>query len=330
MKRQTLIAFGLAALIGAALGVSCSYPQPGFECSLQAVPYWAKYTLRDAGSGDCGKYVGDWVEMQRYYPPGADTATFAILPSRVAVVTRAGRSDPSDPNYQKESARGTFTSLTPDSKGVCTTSAFAPTDQSLAAVDGGDPATHIKYEWSNFRLLNNATYVSTVFTADLAVTLDSCQATYQVDALAPIVTCDTDDDCCHLDATGFCGAPPGQSVGSGLQSGYEPKCFHFTDRLGYESQVLASEVPKWEADTAYAKGDMVYNDVPPRVYEANNKGKSGAADAGATGPMGTDGGIADGDPSDGGLTWEYVNDGPRHLTTTGVCVPSKSFDSLLK
>jgi len=262
--------------------------------------------------------------MQRYYPPGATTATFAVLPARVAGATRTGEGV--IPDFTKESAIATFASLTPDSKGVCsTTGTFAPTD-----VDAGAPETHIKYEWSNFRLLNNATYVSTVFTADLAVTVDSCTATYQVDALGPVIACVTDDDCCHLDSTGSCGPPEGASIGSGLQAGYAPKCRQFSDILSYESQFFGTAVSKWKPDTAYAKGKMVYNDSPEHVYVATVKGTSWAADAGATGPKGSGTGIADGDPSDGGVAWDYVNDGTKAIDYTGICVTSKTFDELLK
>lgn len=251
MKRQVLIAFGLALLVGGGFGAACTVAQPPLECSFQASSYWARYKLVE-GTGTCSTYEGDLVRFQRYLPPGESKPTFAFLNRRLALITRATyggklRFDETDPTYQKESPRGTFAGLYPTDDGFCSAESIVPADQSLPAVtyenrlaDGGvetvtQPATHVREEWSNFKLLNNAQFTSTLWTADVTVVRDGCTAKYAVDALWPPVACETDADCNplpDLDA--------GHVTGSGLQVAYAPKCVLFSNPAGYEAKALGN------------------------------------------------------------------------------------------
>lgn len=256
MKRQVLIAFGSALLIGGGLGAACAVPQPPLECNFQNTsaavpPYWAKYTLQ-TGSGTCSTYEGDYIGFQRYFPPGTEKPTFAVINRRLGRITRATfdgdwRFDPSDPGYQKELPRGTFEAVYPNADGFCLANSFVPADQNLPEVsvttnlsDGGTqttvtPATHVGEEWSNFRLLNNARFTSTLWTADVTVIRDSCTATYKLDAIWPPVGCEADADCNPLPDVAA-----GHVTGSGLQVDYSPKCSLFTDPEGYEALLLGT------------------------------------------------------------------------------------------
>jgi hypothetical protein len=253
MKRLTWRSSALALIGLWWVESGCSSPQPPLQCNVASY-YWMKYT-KVSGSGTCSAYEGDVVTMERYLPPagqpGSEVAKFALAPYRVTNVTRmkiAGvdRLPSSAPDAQRESAIGTFAAVTPDGTGLCTATEIVPTDVHLAEIidrrttaDGGIeevtlPATHIKYDWSHFELVNDATYVSTIFSAELEVTVDDCTARYQVAGLAPVVACDDDDDC-NPDPT------PKHAVGSGLQKGYQPVCSMFGDPAGPEAGLLGAK-----------------------------------------------------------------------------------------
>ena len=252
MKRRTLRLLAVALMGLWWVEVGCSSPQPPLQCNV-APEYWAKYT-RVTGSGICSTYEGDVVTSERYLPPvgqpGSDVSKFALAPYRVTDVTRmqiaaVDRLSSSAPDAKSESAIGTFASVTPDERGLCAASEIIPTDVHLAELtyqrnteDGGSedvtlPATHIKYDWSHFELVNDATSLGKVFSADLEVTVDDCTARFQVAALAPVIACDEDDDC-DPDPT------PKHAVGSGLQKGYQPVCSVFGDPSGREVRLLGA------------------------------------------------------------------------------------------
>ncbi len=242
MKTKISFAFLTSALVGGLLS-SCYVPEPAFECTPATTEFAGHYTLvSGTAGGACTMYSGDLFRVQKYQAPGASSASIAVLATNMGKVTRVkngdvltgtgvfARVDPSDPNYAKESARGPLSSIAADSKGVCSAT-LAPADQNLPAVsvhtadfpkDGGVknlPATHIKYDWKNFRFLNTARFPGTIVSAQLDVTVDACQATYDVEAIWPTVDCTTDEDCnpnANLDA--------GRVSGSGLSPDYAPKC----------------------------------------------------------------------------------------------------------
>lgn len=327
MRRQVLFAFTAAALVGALVGSACGTPQPPLECSVLG-PYWAKYTLLDAGVGSCTEYEGDFLDAQRFLPPGStNPPTFALGAHRMLSETRATftdeileedipRYDAQDLDagfgYDRESARGTFASLNPDSSGVCVASAVAAADQTLPAVtyqvkeaDGGvtqetEPETHLKYDWSNVRILNNARFTSTVLSANVTITKDGCTATYQVDAIHPVVACSIDEEC-NPEAN----LAAGRSSGSGLQAAlFAPgtdgkpaaKCTHFSSQDGYESDFLSDVAPSWTKDTQYPVGSKVSTSEGAYIATAY-----GTSDKTYAGPTGTGDAI-----QDGKAIWKYA------------------------
>ena len=240
MKTQISFAFLTAALVGGLLS-SCYVAQPAFECSPATTTFAGKYTLvTGTEGGACAGLAGENFRIQKYQAPGATSATVAVLASGMGAVTRVKnldvtggpfiRIDPTDPNYTKESARGPLAGIAADTNGVCSAT-LAPGEQTYPAIqqhtkdfpkDGGVkdlPATHIKYEWKNFRFLNSARFPGTVVNATLEITRDTCTATYNVDGIWPAIGCETDEDCnpnANLDA--------GRVQGSGLSLDYAPKC----------------------------------------------------------------------------------------------------------
>jgi hypothetical protein len=234
MKTKITFAFLAAALAGGLLS-SCYVAQPAFECSPATSGYWANYTLiSGTAGGACSAYTGDVIRAQRYLAPGTTNASIAVLARRAGRLTRAlspatgalYRFDPADPTYQKESARGPLKSLDADSSGVCSAT-LQPTDENLPEVDfaqpdGGTkviPAVKVKYDYQNFRFINTARFPGTIVGATLNVTLDACEAKYDVLAIWPPVGCETDEDCnpnANLDA--------GRVAGSGLAAEYAPVC----------------------------------------------------------------------------------------------------------
>lgn len=235
MRYQRIIAFVGAMLVGGAIGSGCYVAQPQLECS-PLPPYWAQYTLV-SGTGECAGYAGDMVDIQRYLPPGSDTASIAILPYRVGSETRVRhatgefvRFGEGDPNYEKESAKGKLASLTPADDGTCSAPTLSATEQNLPEAirrlpKGAEetlPATSIKYAWSNFRMLNTARFPGTLFDANVSVTVDGCAASYKVSGIHPVVGCATDEDC-NPEAN----VKEGRVVGSGMSADYKPKCSLF-------------------------------------------------------------------------------------------------------
>lgn len=334
MRRQVFYAFGIAALVGGALGAACDYPQPALECNFQA-SYWVQYTLvSDPDAGACAKYEGDRVEFARYRAPDEAKATFALNTRRMGLVTRAlndndeyFRFDPSEPAgspYQHESALATFQDVYPDSNGFCSNAgAIRAADQNLPAADAGStvlPATHIKYDWSNFRMLNTARFVSNVFEADLTVTVDSCTATYKAKGIFPARACNNDARCDPLPDVAA-----GRVTGSGMSVDYAPKCHMLSnpDPLSYEKQYFGVAQAAWKPNTDYSEGDVVYSGDPAGLYTCVTEGKSAAADAGV-GPSGTGDAI-----TDGTVVWKYKYAGKKSVYS-GVCLPTVGIDDLAK
>ncbi len=243
MRFQRTFAFSTAMVAGAFVG-ACAIPQPTFECNALA-PFWASYEIQSgAGTGTCSELPGDLINMQRYLLPGSMEPTIGIMPRRLGrlrLTTNLDGTyayvDPTDPQYAKEAAIGTFSSLLPDKVGVCTMSSIAPTDQNYPAgvitVEGEDggvaeeplDALAIKYEWSNMKILSTAQYPGTLFVADLHLKENDCDATFKVYGIHPLVPCDSDIDCDPSPDTD--GGP--RTIGSGMSADYAPRCKLYPD-----------------------------------------------------------------------------------------------------
>lgn len=346
MRRQVIVAFSVATIVGGVFGAACTTPQPPLECSVLA-PFWAKYTLV-SGTGSCSTYEGDFVDAQRYLVPGESVATVSIATARMTSVTRGlvndePRFDPTDPTYQKESARGTFTSLTPD-KGVCTMNSWVAADQTLPEVtwesdlaDGGvetnvEPSVQVKYDWSNFRLLNNPLFTSSIFTADLTITEDAdgagpgaaCTATYKVDgihavnAFGALISCSIDEEC-NPNANVAAGRPTGSGLQAAVFKDGVPKCTFFTNHPdGYESSYLAEEPSHWAPGTGYPVGSKVI--TAGGAYIATKFGVSDESEASYHPPSGTGDAI-----QDGTVVWKYI--GPAAASEADAWAPATSYGS---
>jgi len=250
MKFQRTIAFTSALAAGTLIG-ACNVPQPAFECNALP-PFWASYELQSGeGSGTCATLPGDVVNMQRYLAPGSNEPTLGILArrmgrNRLPVHGDDGsfaRVDPTDPDFTKESAIGKFTSLLPDSAGVCGFSSIAPTLQNYPSVmlrdeDGSDagvlPELNVKYEWSNMKILSTAQFPGTLFVADLHLTENACDATYKVYGVHPLVPCETDEDCNPEPNLAI-----GRTIGSGMSADYAPKCKLYPDSTPNSMRAVA-------------------------------------------------------------------------------------------
>jgi hypothetical protein len=121
---------------------------------------------------------------------------------------------PADPtNVNRPYAFGKFDSVYPDSSGICKATLTAsemdypevpthavivsiPGDGSYASAPGtlGDmPATHVRYEWTNFRAIVSTQSLGVEAFANVRITRDGCQADYQVSILSPRVPCTATD-----------------------------------------------------------------------------------------------------------------------------------------
>ena len=81
------------------------------------------------------------------------------------------------------------------------------------------PATSVKYEWSNVRVYDTAAATGTQFTADLAYTQDGCTAQYHVFAVYPAVSCDAGDGTPN---EALCSSEANPDAGMATGSGISP------------------------------------------------------------------------------------------------------------
>lgn len=233
-------ASGLGLTLGLALvglfsitTVACQQPQP--YCSTGHGDFAAVYTLKsgDAQSA-CGQLKGEVLGLQTYYATGGLNGTpkfsessMAIRPALLGELIDRGlnSSDPPivDPAAEPN-ALGDFATSLPDDDDFCVAPKFSVSQVTLPELplipgDPDDPetpdedestpdtppqpATSIKYEWSNARVLVSANYQGTQFSADLKFTQDGCTAEYEVVGVYPLAGCATDDECQDTTVTGI-------------------------------------------------------------------------------------------------------------------------------
>jgi hypothetical protein len=265
VDNRSLVLFlsGLAAT-GAAvvIAVSCS-DQPRPKCTSGRGPFAATYVPTGAtATGDC-VVKGQRIGVEAYNPPNSDR-TNADLSKGLIAVKGAGIQDaidlhggtPDTDTTHKAISIGNFATSEPGGDNFCDVPSLNAAEQTLPLVPGlppmGDPdagpeagpdaftpaveeipGQHIKYEWSNIRVLVKPTGLGTQLVGDLTYTADrtsdagtqNCTQQYRVRALFPSV------DCHKLDANGdpvmpetrdFCHCLPyadpdnGRTTGSGL------------------------------------------------------------------------------------------------------------------
>ncbi|NVB36275.1 hypothetical protein G6O69_00425 [Pseudenhygromyxa sp. WMMC2535] len=225
LTRPTILCatFLLATSATVALTTSCA--QPLLNCTSAHGYFAAEYTL-ESGDPDsaCGQLPGDVLGMQTYFQEGGQNGTpdyqnakLAIRPESLGVLidnaeARGGIApEDSDEVFYQGNAIGFFTTGFPDDDTFCMVDEFEEDaavslpelpevlddpetedeDESLPA----EPATEVRYSWSNARFVVSADAQGTQFEADLEYSRDGCTASYHVVGVYPAVGCETNDDC---------------------------------------------------------------------------------------------------------------------------------------
>ena len=197
----------LGALGAAAglLGFACD-GEPPVRCTIANGNLSAKFYPVSVSAG-CSAIPGDVFGVTAYVPdptnPGDGLSKLAIQSQTLGLLRQNGESanppvvdaDPTHFPY----ALGTFDAVFPGPDGVCTVSSLAPAEIALGAVSVPDagvdqPATDLKYVWSNVRVLVTAAEIGVQMTGDLTVTQDGCTGVYHVAGLWPSVACAVLDD----------------------------------------------------------------------------------------------------------------------------------------
>lgn len=234
--REPTPAFVLLAAI-ASLAASCA-AQPPVKCTAANNPGVSRFALVSS-TGDCtgaSPFVnkGEVIGVYTYVPSVSDPNTYTLQNSvtleseEAALLAQNGASvDPpvADPDANHHLwALGKFDESFPDSKDICRVSQISPAEINLPVVpahmstdDDGNPvmideqpATHIKYVWSNVRIIVNADSIGNQIFADLDYTRDACNAKFNVSLLTPQVDCGTDG---HEDQS-KCDAPTDVAIGA--------------------------------------------------------------------------------------------------------------------
>ncbi|MBA3548451.1 MAG: hypothetical protein H0T76_18365 [Nannocystis sp.] len=260
------LALGLGLVLSLTTG-GCQQPQS--YCTTAHGDFATTYTLT---SGDpqsaCGGLKGEVLGLQTYYAKGGANGTpkfsepsMAIRPATLGeLIDRAGSSDPAivDPNAEPN-ALAKFTAGLPDDEEFCAATKFSVSEITLPELplipgDPDDPqtpenegtpdippypATNIRYEWSNARVLVSANYQGTQFSADLKFTQDGCTAEYEVRGLYPLIGCALDAECCSTEEDCRGKGEDGADLPlSGINPDFDVRC---DTGLGY--CVLRGDIP---------------------------------------------------------------------------------------
>ncbi len=249
--RTYLRALPLLSFLGLALLNTRCADQPRVKCTVTSGPASARYTLVGAKTGTCDGVVfasldiGEKIGLEAYGPLVNDPnvndeiTTLALKSGNVGELVNNAESQglmDADATHTPYSL-GKFDHVYPDDNDVCTASGFTAAEIDLPDVpaytaDDGtpvpeQPATHIKYEWSNVRVIVNASSIGTQTFADLTYTQDGCVAQYQVAILSPYAQCTNADtgalepNLCNSESdpsTGF----PGSGIGPGIPVTCDP------------------------------------------------------------------------------------------------------------
>lgn len=199
---STLATIGCA---GGLFGFACA-SEPPVRCTIASGDLAAKFYPVSVTKG-CAPVAGDVFGVTAYVPsptnPGDGLSTLAIQSQTLGLLRQTGESvDPpvvdSNPNHFAY-ALGKFATVLPGPDGVCAVPTLAAAELALGAVNDPDagiaqPATDIKYTWSNVRVLVTASAIGVEMTGDLTLTQDRCKGVYHVAGLWPSVPCAALDD----------------------------------------------------------------------------------------------------------------------------------------
>lgn len=239
----------LSCLAVCLAGAGCS-GQPDVKCTVTSGAASARLVLVGPKTGTCDGVVfpfsdtGDVIGIEAYAPivndPNIEHQVTSFALQSGALGSLRDNADSQGLNDPEEShaayALGKFDGVYPDDSGVCSASGFAPAELDLPLVpahedDDGNPvdeqpATHIKYEWSNVRVIVTVDSIGTQTFADLTYTQDGCVAHYQVSLLTPNVGCAAESDETKTDAA-LCRSESDPSIGfagSGIGQGIATTC----------------------------------------------------------------------------------------------------------
>ena len=208
----------LAALLAATAGyLGACVEQPNAGCPV-LTPFWAKYTIVDAGTG-CGLKDGELVGFQKYHPP--DTKDFKLAFRFDGIGTQwdnaqqlddpASRTDPLDPDGKKVNGFAKITEF-PAADHFCDVTDFVAPDETFdklpdvteddGGITPGDPQVHKRYDWQKLRVLATVNAPGTILVGQLAYTEDTCHAVWNVSGIWPPTSCDpaNNDDGSALNA----------------------------------------------------------------------------------------------------------------------------------
>lgn len=268
MKIKTLgVLLAATALASSVSIVACS--QAAVQCqaghSGLGLGFAAKYYPVGTPGATCGDVKGDEIGFETYHPPGAGDdgrqPDFSV-PSGVALKTSAmgkliaskakkGSKDPLGVNKENEAdgthtlaehpaySLGKFTTIEPVDD-FCPVADLGAAQQSFPAVEAvppdppdpgqkAEPATSVRYEWSDVKVYVTAAAQGTQFSGHLKYTQDSCTAEYNVAGVWPAVSCAGEDaeGNAVADASLCCpNANPlgGRTIGSGINPDFPVKC----------------------------------------------------------------------------------------------------------
>lgn len=231
-------------------GIGCDQPQ--IDCRVLHGDFVAKYTLTSGGP-ECSGLVGDVIGVQSYYAAASDRKTADLTRSLLAI--RAAElpglvdeaetfGDDTTVTKQEFNAVSDFKATEPDEGNACAVTDTMTAEVSVNAIPAnagdpmdpdddypGRPATTIKYEWKNVRVLVEPSNPGNMVEAELQYTVNGCSATYNVVAIAPVIDCQIYDE--NGDGTGMgdndlCDDKPdpkyGLSFGSGISPDLKPTC----------------------------------------------------------------------------------------------------------
>ncbi|MGK3997129.1 hypothetical protein [Sorangium sp. So ce1024] len=181
----------------AALVASCE--QPRMNCTTGHGGFAATYTLKPGskqGEGDCDTLRGEIIGLEKYNPSKPDDRTQQDLSRALLAIRATGLGALA---AEAEAAgvavdagavvsMGEFAAVEPDEGDVCTVASLSAAEVELPASDDR-PATRLRYEWSNVRVLVTPSFPGTLMAADLTYTKDGCTASYSVVGLWPAVSC---------------------------------------------------------------------------------------------------------------------------------------------
>lgn len=241
---------GISAL--AVWGAACE--QPKLDCRVFHGVFIASYTL-DTGGPECSDLTAEVIGIESYNPANSDKSYVDTSKGLMAIRTNnvTGIIDEATANGDDSTIIGTpvvnavgdFASVTPDENDSCHVINPMSSEVSINAippnmgedpVDPADdypgfPATAMKYEWSNVRVLSSAANPGTLVKADLTYTLNGCTAKYKMVALSPIVDCslyDADGNPTGEVSDALCDDKAdfdlGHPTGSGISQDFAPKC----------------------------------------------------------------------------------------------------------